>query len=35
VKTRIQEYELLDANRALGDLRSGRVTGTAVLRMTS
>jgi propanol-preferring alcohol dehydrogenase len=35
VKTRIQEYELLDANRALTDLRSGRVTGTAVLRTGS
>jgi propanol-preferring alcohol dehydrogenase len=33
VKTRVQEYELLDANRALADLRSGRVTGTAVLRI--
>ena len=31
VKTHIQSYDLTDANRALADLRAGRVRGTAVL----
>jgi len=31
VRTRIRPYALDDANRAIGDLRSGRVTGAAVL----
>jgi alcohol dehydrogenase, propanol-preferring len=31
IKTRVQTYPLADANRALDDLRSGRVTGAAVL----
>jgi alcohol dehydrogenase, propanol-preferring len=31
VKTHTQLYDLADANRALADLRAGRVTGTAVL----
>jgi propanol-preferring alcohol dehydrogenase len=31
VKTRVQTYPLGDANRALDDLRGGRVTGAAVL----
>jgi propanol-preferring alcohol dehydrogenase len=30
--THTQVYPLADANRALGDLRSGRVSGAAVLR---
>jgi propanol-preferring alcohol dehydrogenase len=32
VKTHTQLYELADANRALADLRAGRVRGTAVLK---
>jgi propanol-preferring alcohol dehydrogenase len=32
LRTTIVEYELGDANRALSDLRSGRVNGAAVLR---
>ncbi len=31
IKTRTMSYDLLDANRALADLREGRVTGAAVL----
>ena len=31
VKTRVQQYDLADANTALGDLREGRVNGAAVL----
>jgi len=31
IKTRAHQYGLADANRALGDLRGGRVTGAAVL----
>ncbi|MEE9470976.1 MAG: zinc-dependent alcohol dehydrogenase family protein [Gemmatimonadota bacterium] len=31
VRTEVQEYALVDANRALDDLRSGRVRGSAVL----
>ncbi len=31
VRTHVQPYELADANRALADLRGGRVTGAAVL----
>jgi alcohol dehydrogenase, propanol-preferring len=33
VKTHVEVYDLVDANRALDDLRSGRVTGTAVLHI--
>jgi propanol-preferring alcohol dehydrogenase len=31
IETRIRRYPLAEANRALADLRSGKVTGTAVL----
>ncbi len=31
VKTRVQTYPLADANRALNDLKEGRVQGAAVL----
>ena len=31
IRTEISEYSLGDANRALGDLRAGRLTGAAVL----
>jgi propanol-preferring alcohol dehydrogenase len=31
VKTHVRTYRLADANRALADLRDGRVQGTAVL----
>jgi propanol-preferring alcohol dehydrogenase len=31
VRTEVQEYALVDANRALDDLRSGQVRGSAVL----
>jgi alcohol dehydrogenase, propanol-preferring len=31
IRTRVTEYALGDANRALTDLREGRLTGTAVL----
>jgi propanol-preferring alcohol dehydrogenase len=31
VRTEVTEYPLEDANRALGDLRAGRVRGAAVL----
>ena len=31
VRTEVQTYPLADANRALGDLREGRVQGAAVL----
>ena len=31
VKTQVTAYPLEDANRALADLRSGRLTGAAVL----
>ena len=31
VKTHVQTYELADANRALADLREGRLEGAAVL----
>src|SRR2546428_5392065 len=31
VKTRVQQYDLADANTALSDLREGRVNGAAVL----
>lgn len=33
IETRIQRYDLSDANRALDDLRSGRVQGAAVLAL--
>lgn len=33
VKTHIQEYKLEDANKALNDLRSGNLTGAAVLKI--
>ena len=33
VRTEVQPYALADANRALDDLRSGRVRGAAVLRV--
>ncbi|HZT78537.1 MAG TPA: zinc-dependent alcohol dehydrogenase family protein [Vicinamibacterales bacterium] len=33
VRTHVQSYALADANRALDDLRSGRVTGAAVLTL--
>jgi propanol-preferring alcohol dehydrogenase len=33
VKTRVQIYDLADANRALADLREGRVNGAAVLKV--
>ena len=32
LETSITEYELGDANRALSDLRAGRLEGAAVLR---
>jgi propanol-preferring alcohol dehydrogenase len=35
VKTRVQPYGLDDANRALADLRAGRVSGAAVLGVAS
>jgi len=31
VRTTVQPYPLPDANRALSDLREGRITGAAVL----
>jgi propanol-preferring alcohol dehydrogenase len=31
IRTHVQRYDLADANRALADLRAGRVTGAAVL----
>jgi alcohol dehydrogenase, propanol-preferring len=31
IKTRVQRYDLADANTALGDLRDGRINGAAVL----
>ena len=31
VKTRVHTYPLADANRAIADLRDGRITGAAVL----
>ena len=31
IKTRVQRYDLADANAALGDLRDGRLQGAAVL----
>jgi propanol-preferring alcohol dehydrogenase len=31
VKTRVHTYPLADANRAIADLRGGRITGAAVL----
>jgi propanol-preferring alcohol dehydrogenase len=34
VKTHVQMYDLADANRALGDLREGRVSGAAVLTIS-
>lgn len=34
IRTRVTKYPLADANRALADLRAGRVTGAAVLTMT-
>jgi propanol-preferring alcohol dehydrogenase len=33
VKTHVQVYDLADANRALADLRGGRVSGAAVLKV--
>jgi propanol-preferring alcohol dehydrogenase len=33
VRTEIQLYDLGDANRALDDMRHGRVRGTAVLKI--
>ncbi len=35
VRTRVQAYPLADANRALADLRGGRITGAAVLSLAS
>ena len=35
VKTHVQRYELAEANRALADLREGRVSGAAVLAVAS
>jgi propanol-preferring alcohol dehydrogenase len=35
VKTHVQRYPLADANRALADLRDGRVNGAAVLDVSS
>ena len=35
IKTRVQRYTLGDANRALADLREGRVSGAAVLEVDS
>ena len=35
VRTHVQPYALADANRALADLREGRVTGAAVLGIAS
>jgi propanol-preferring alcohol dehydrogenase len=35
VKTRVQRYPLDEANRALADLREGRVSGAAVLAVAS
>jgi len=32
INTHIVEYPLADANRALGDLRAGRIQGAAVLK---
>ncbi len=34
IHTRVTQYPLQDANRALDDLRAGRITGAAVLTMT-
>jgi propanol-preferring alcohol dehydrogenase len=31
IRTSVSEYPLLDANRALADLREGRIEGAAVL----
>jgi propanol-preferring alcohol dehydrogenase len=31
IKTRVQKYDLADANKALSDLREGRINGAAVL----
>jgi propanol-preferring alcohol dehydrogenase len=31
IKTRVQRYDLADANTALGDLRDGRINGAAAL----
>lgn len=33
IKTRVQRYELADANRAVADVRDGRVEGAAVLTL--
>ena len=33
VRTQVKPYELSDANRALDDLRSGRIDGAAVIRV--
>ena len=35
VKVRVQRYTLGDANRALNDVRAGRVRGAAVLEIDS
>lgn len=35
IKTHVQRYGLVEANRALADLRDGRVNGAAVLGVTS
>ena len=31
LETHVREYSLVDANKALDDLRSGRLSGAAVL----
>jgi propanol-preferring alcohol dehydrogenase len=35
VRTRVTAYELADTNRALDDLRAGRIAGAAVIRVSS
>ncbi|MBI3493783.1 MAG: zinc-dependent alcohol dehydrogenase family protein [Acidobacteria bacterium] len=35
IRTRVQTYDLADANRALADLREGRVNGAAVLTVSA
>ena len=35
VKTHVEEYRLDQANEALEDLRAGRLSGAAVLKMSS
>jgi len=33
VKTHVRTYDLADANRAIADLREGRIEGAAVLTL--